>query len=930
MHPQDPTRRVVTFRIEEIPDPSYPLYLVAARGDVLSAVAKGFEHLMRTVGFFTPKSASLAIMMNFNPTASGNKPQSRLRLYMQSVSTNLETSNILSLALKRGPLSHFYRFCESDNPTIPWSSFTASCHIVRRIDWTTPLQTVEFNALVPPAYTILRQFEACEANDYLNLDRVFGGIDEPVLVSIGVEPVDIEKELAVHTRYLARLKAINRRWDIGQDDFNLQDYIGDDPATRYSAPKSLKPLHEMDPLADDVLDLQRRFHECLHDRHLKFQISVLASSISVAQLIASVVAESSFENGSYHLFPAKWPKLEDNYSAMCSNELLFNELDILQLHEWETAPDYSKGLAPLQSIGTVEELTGVFRLPVASLLSPCCIRKNTDPSEVAPENLIVMGHDHNFISINHHGLVRGIHPLLLCKHGFFSGVSGSGKTTAVMNLLIQLNKLNIPFLIIEPVKTEYRILKTLIHSEDGNARSLGQTLQIYTPGNESISPFRYNPLELLSGISTDEHIDNLANCFFAAMPATWPLPAIIGEGLERVYDEAKDGGSPVMADLVQATRSVLVEKGYSSETNSDIKAALEVRLGVLARRSIGKVFECPKSVPSLEHLMNSKTLLELGSFPPEQASLLTLFLLTGIREYIKTDPWKGKGLRFAIILEEAHNIAGAPNKAAPSPDVADPKANSTEMICRALAELRALNIGIVIIDQLPSAVAPEVIKNTTTKLAFRQVARDDREELGAAMLLGETELEDIARLGVGQAFFMTEGYYKPCRIQTINLYDQFDLKTTVFNTDILPYMSKANWFTNAATTRRIYELRQAKSEIDRFDNERLGIIDQLTVLLESQLRSRNGEQNRNPAAVRDQIKQAKALKSHLSASFDSFKTSIHRKRLSSDSHPADSNPALLEMKRALLERLESAIEPDVLKTISMIDSMIERAESAVK
>ena len=143
-------------------------------------------------------------------------------------------------------------------------------------------------------------------------------------------------------------------------------------------------------------------------------------------------------------------------------------------------------------------------------------------------------------------------------------------------------------------------------------------------------------------------------------------------------------------------------------------------------------------------------------------------------------------------------------------------------------------------------------------------------------------------------------------------------------------MSKANWFTNAATTRRIYELRQAKSEIDRFDNERLGIIDQLTVLLESQLRSRNGEQNRNPAAVRDQIKQAKALKSHLSASFDSFKTSIHRKRLSSDSHPADSNPALLEMKRALLERLESAIEPDVLKTISMIDSMIERAESAVK
>ena len=598
MDPKDSTKHIVTFRIKEIPDPSYPLFQVAARGDVLSAVANGFEHIMRIVGHRPADNASLAIAMAFNPTATDNQLQSRLRLYMQSTSTDCDTSHSLSLALQRGPLSHFYQFTETEHLSIPWQSFTAACHIVRRIDWVTPLQSVEFNALVPTAYIILRQFDACDVNDYLNIDRVLGGIDEPVLVTIGVESVDIENELAIHTRYLSRLRAINRRWDITEDDFSLQDCLGNDPDFRYQEPKSLKPLHEMDPLADDVLDLQRRFHENLHDLHVRFQIHVWAASISVAELVASVVAESAFENGSYRILPVKFSKNGDNHPTKQPNALFDSEWHSGWLQDWENAPDYAKGLATLQSIGTMEELSGVFRFPVASVSSPCCIRKNTDPPDVIPENLIVMGHDQNFTSINQHGLARGIPPTLLCKHAFFSGVPGSGKTTAVMNLILQLNKLNIPFLVLEPAKSEYRALKTLIHAEDDNARNLGETLQIYTPGNEFISPFRYNPLELLSGISTDEHIDNLTNCFFAAMPATWPLPAIIGEGLERVYEEARDDEPPVMADLVRATQSVLLEKGYSSETNADIRAALEVRLGVLARRSIGKVFECHKSNPA--------------------------------------------------------------------------------------------------------------------------------------------------------------------------------------------------------------------------------------------------------------------------------------------------------------------------------------------
>jgi len=48
--------------------------------------------------------------------------------------------------------------------------------------------------------------------------------------------------------------------------------------------------------------------------------------------------------------------------------------------------------------------------------------------------------------------------------------------------------------------------------------------------------------------------------------------------------------------------------------------------------------------------------------------------------------------------------------------------------------VRPVGVAIIIIDQLPSAVAPEVIKNTGSKLAFRQVDAADREIVGDAML----------------------------------------------------------------------------------------------------------------------------------------------------------------------------------------------------
>jgi DNA helicase HerA-like ATPase len=203
---------------------------------------------------------------------------------------------------------------------------------------------------------------------------------------------------------------------------------------------------------------------------------------------------------------------------------------------------------------------------------------------------------------------------------------------------------------------------------------------------------------------------------------------------------------------------------------------LEVRLGSLTRLGIGKVLQCRRSIPSIEHLFKVPAVIELDCLPPEQACLLTLFLLSSIREHLKTAPKPSMVPRYVIIIEEAHNIVARDTNAAPSPDVADPKVFSAEAVSRALIEFRGLGVSLVIIDQSPSKIAPDVIKATTTKLAFRLVQEEDREVLGASMLFEKLEFEEIARLLPGEAFLFTEGFYKPRRIRTVNLHERFRLK----------------------------------------------------------------------------------------------------------------------------------------------------------
>lgn len=364
----------------------------------------------------------------------------------------------------------------------------------------------------------------------------------------------------------------------------------------------------------------------------------------------------------------------------------------------------------------------------------------------------------------------------LVKHGLIVGVPGSGKTTAVFNMLHQLwapqwGEDGIPFIVLEPAKTEYRALKTL--------PAFQEDLLVFTLGDERISPLRFNPFELPEGIPLESHIARLNACFIGAFNLFDPLPLLLDQTIRESY-EAKGwfddsvGGEPgleppTLSEVCLQAENVLARAGYVGETQGNIRAALLQRLNSLRRGSKGRMLDTRRSIP-FDELMQRPVVLELDALNGDEKALLMMFVLTSVYEYAKATRRSGTPLSHILVVEEAHNLIGRSQIG--SEHRANPQVHAIRLFIQMLAEMRALGQGILIADQLPTAIAPEAMKQTNLKLLLRMTAIDDRTEIGNTMDLDAEHLKAVSRFKSGQAYIYHEGLDRVRQVQTVNFKEE--------------------------------------------------------------------------------------------------------------------------------------------------------------
>ena len=84
-----------------------------------------------------------------------------------------------------------------------------------------------------------------------------------------------------------------------------------------------------------------------------------------------------------------------------------------------------------------------------------------------------------------------------------------------------------------------------------------------------------------------------------------------------------------------------------------------------------------------------------------------------------------------LVIEEAHRLLANVSQGGAGDNTA--RAQAVESFSNLLAEIRAYGQGIVVIDQVPTKLASDVIKNTNLKIAHRIVDEADRKVLGGSM-----------------------------------------------------------------------------------------------------------------------------------------------------------------------------------------------------
>ena len=354
----------------------------------------------------------------------------------------------------------------------------------------------------------------------------------------------------------------------------------------------------------------------------------------------------------------------------------------------------------------------------------------------------------------------------LNRHTFVCGATGAGKSQTVRGLLASASAAGLPWLVVEPAKAEYRLMA---------ARLPDAEVVAIRPGDVDAIAAGINPLEPAKdadgrAFPLQTHADLVRALFLAAFESDEPFPQVLAAALTRCYEELgwdlalgepRTPGTapryPTLADLQAAAEQVVTEIGYGKEITDNVRGFIRVRLSSLRLGTTGRFFEGGHPI-DFERLLARNVVFEIEDVGDDRdKAFLMGTVLVRLVEYLRMrQRAEGgvTGLRHLSVFEEAHRLLRKSEEIGPA-------AHAVEMFAGLLAEIRAYGEGLIVAEQIPSKLVPDVIKNTAVKIVHRLPAKDDRDAVGATMNITDAQSEFLVTLRPGEGAVFTDGMDYP-------------------------------------------------------------------------------------------------------------------------------------------------------------------------
>jgi hypothetical protein len=354
---------------------------------------------------------------------------------------------------------------------------------------------------------------------------------------------------------------------------------------------------------------------------------------------------------------------------------------------------------------------------------------------------------------------------ILSRHTLISGINGSGKTNTVQAILNGLE--DMPFLVIEPAKTEY-----VDWALEYNRNHPATPIDIYMPGCKKYKTgfipkeLKLNPFEIVWLDKSQEpniltHIDRLKSVFAAAFPMYDILPVLMEDLIYTVYQnkstdwlgqEPEFGKTlpPTLNSMSISVDKVIEHRQYEDKVQRNMKACLNTRIDSLKRGWKGKLLNTIKSTP-WQDIFDKPCVINLSYVGDDlDKSFIMAMILQFLYEYRSALAELGKidfnnnRCEHLTVIEEAHRVMSKCD----NQDL--PQYKSAMMFSNMLSEIRAYGEGLLLVDQVPTRLIPDAIKNTNLKITHRLVAEDDCKAIGESMGLNDEQRKVISKLMTGQ------------------------------------------------------------------------------------------------------------------------------------------------------------------------------------
>lgn len=478
--------------------------------------------------------------------------------------------------------------------------------------------------------------------------------------------------------------------------------------------------------------------------------------------------------------PIRLHILQENSGAL---EIVRDRFDIIPLFdntapgmteetEWHIFGKYYQYLSTPMNTKEFALATSLPRCDAPGLrFVKTAVRFANNPPVVAEDainlgNVVNMGVEQNAeYSIDHNDLVR---------HTLVVGSTGSGKSCTCKRILTELLEKDVPALIIEPAKDDY--VRWAIKMNETLPEE--KRFRIYMPGYDSFEGTPLHTLKLcpfqpaaVPGAPVDmtSRCENLISLINASLPTDDILPVLIDETIYSIYDLAYPGvfssGAmmpqqehyPLLSALTVMSKQVMKKKNYEEKVRANLATCLETRFQYLTRGTRGKLLNVMRSTDYCE-LFDHPTIINIsGISAARDKALIMSILMLSLYEYRKSQyacdaAYRAKAqenkLMHLTLVEEAHNILMNPN---PNATSNNPQKVVADLFTNILSEIRSYGEGMMIVDQYPTRLIPDAIKNTNYKVIHRLVSPDDSEVMASSISLREEQKALIPCLTPGNA-----------------------------------------------------------------------------------------------------------------------------------------------------------------------------------